>query len=476
MPYTSSNQSRTQTYMLTEMTHSEYARAYKRNVAGKYMLVEGNAINEKISGSDFCATRKYDGIMQVIFIESGKATAFNSGGNSTLGTLPCIAEFESLSKAAGISDAIFGAELYATISDNGRERVGDVAQALADEQLHSQLRFALFDVMEVNGEAMHFTHYKDKLAYLRSKFGNGNLVRPVVGKALQSKAELVSLFEKTVLERGNEGLVVHSELPVIYKVKQRHSIDVAVIGYTAGEDTRREMVRDLLCAVVHPDGTLRQVCSVGTGFTDDMRYELYRRLSAIHAESEYIETDSRRVAFQMVRPEVVIEISAIDYVTENAAGEAKQNMLLTYDGDCYEPLGKDTGVVLLNPVYIRERSDKRVSPEDVRLSQLTDLCEFSTSKIRFDRELPLSTMMVRRVFVKHSGLKRMVQKFLVWKTNKEQSGVFSAYVLHHTDYNYSRREQLRHDLRVSDSREQIISLLDNMIESNIKKGWEEVVC
>lgn len=461
---------------MTEMTHAEYARAYKRNVAGKYRLVEGANIMEKIGGTDFCATRKYDGIMQVVFVESGSISAYNSGGTPTPGDLPCLHEFASLVKSAGISDGIFGAELYATINSNGRERVCDVSQALADESLHDQLRLAVFDIINVNGADVVADHYKEKLDRLRSIFGKGSLVRNVAGKCLGSKAELTSLFNKVVTQQNAEGLVVHSENHIVYKVKPRHSIDVVVIGYTSGEDTRSEMLRDMLCAVIHPDGTLRQVCSVGTGFSDETRSSLYQRLRLLHADSDYIETDSRNVAFRMVRPEIVIEISAVDYVTENSAGEPKQNMLLSFDNMTYTPLGKSSGMVMHSPVFIRERADKRPCPEDVRLSQLTDLCEFAKVKSCFSGSLPASLVLARRVFMKRSGLNCMVQKFVLWKTNKEQTGVFPSYVLHHTDYNYSRREQLRRDLRVSESRDQIFKLLDEMIVTNIKKGWEEVVC
>lgn len=462
--------------MLTVMNPSEYARAYKRNVAGKYRLVDGANINEKIDGSDFCATRKYDGIMQVVFLNNGVVSAYNSGGNPTPDTLPCMIEFAEIAQKAGISDGVFAAELYATISNNGRERVCDVSQAIADDNLHSRLHFAVFDIMALNAKEYNSDHYKVKHAAIRSIFGNGNLVRPVAAKCLHSKSELAALYDTVVIGRNAEGLVVHNEGPVIYKVKPRHSIDVAVIGYTTGENERRDMVRDVLCAVIHPDGTFRQVCSVGTGFTDDMRRSLFSRLSNLHVDSEYIETDSRNIAFQMVRPEIVIEVSAVDYVTENAAGEAKQNMLLAYSPDNYTPLGKTSGVVLHTPVYLRERSDKTGCAADVRLSQLTDLCEFVETGTDITGALPQSTVLMRRVFVKHSGLKRMMQKFVVWKTNKEHTGIFPSYVLHHTDYNYSRQEQLRRDLRVSESRDQIFALLDEMMESSIKKGWEEVIC
>ena len=162
-------------------------------------------------------------------------------------------------------------------------------------------------------------------------------------------------------------------------------------------------------------------------------------------------------------------------VTENAAGEPKLNMLLDYHYKYgFKASGRTAGVAVHSPVFVRVRTDKTACPADVRISQLTDLVEFSKVKtIDFD-DLPKSEIIVRRVFLKDSGVKRMVQKFVVWKTNKEQTGRFPAYVLHHTDYNYWRQDTLKRDVRVSDSYDQIMHLFENLIVSSIKKGWYEL--
>ena len=85
--------------------------------------------------------------------------------------------------------------------------------------------------------------------------------------------------------------------------------------------------------------------------------------------------------------------------------------------------------------------------------------------------LPKNEVLSRRVFTKGEGEKLMVQKFIVWKTNKEKNPLFPAYVLHYTDFSVSRKEQLKRDIRVSSSKEQIMQLLDSFISENIKKGW-----
>lgn len=458
------------------MNKSEYSRNYKRTYAGKFMLVDGDKIAEKISGADFCATKKIDGIMAVLFLTEGKVEMYNSSGKEIGKELPCLEEFARTAADNGIKNAIFGAELYATISKDGRERVCDVAQALSDASLHSQLRLAMFDVMELEGVATEYGHYKEKHACLRNLFGRGNLVSVVAGKVLDSKHGVAALFENVVTQRGAEGLVVHNENGIVYKIKPRHTVDAVVIGYTLGEDTRSDMARDLLVAVMEPDGAFREIASVGVGLSDAMRAQFYSRLKDMHVDSDFIKTDSRNIAFQMVRPEIVVEISAVDYVTENSAGEPKPNALLDYDSaGCYRCLHQAPGVSLHSPVFLRERPDKTAVAADVPVKQLTDIVEFSGNVRMTNAPLGKSEIIERRVFMKEIGPKRLVQKYVIWKTNKESDSRFPAYVLHLTDYNYHRIDALKRDIRVSNSREQIFQLLDKMLAENIKKGWHELV-
>ena len=86
---------------------------------------------------------------------------------------------------------------------------------------------------------------------------------------------------------------------------------------------------------------------------------------------------------------------------------------------------------------------------------------------------PERTLLARRVFTKTTKDKTAVHKFLVWKTNKEESGAFPAYVFYHTDYSPGRKEQLSRDLRVSNTEEPIMKLFEDMLVENIKKGWRK---
>lgn len=455
--------------------HSEFAIKHKRKVSTSFMLVEGEKIGEKVAGTDFTVTRKVDGVMQIVFFNDGQIEAYNSGGKATP-NLPCLIELAEMLKSAGIKEATLAAELYANIRENDRERVCDVATALADDNLSSKLHLAPFDIISIDGQQQDNTPFKERIKMINRIFGKGEHVRPVESKCISSKYELVDLFNDWVGVRVYEGLVVHSELPFIYKIKPRHSVDAVVIGYTVGEGAENDSVRSLLFAVMCPDGNIQQIGSGSSGLSEKQREDLYDILKELHVYSDYLTTDSRNVAYQMVQPKLVFEISAVDFVTENSAGEPKLNMLLEYTNDKgYKTVGDTPGVAMHGIAIVGQRFDKAFNESDIRVSQITDLCEFSERKQINLSCLPQSTLLSRRVFVKNSSGRTAVHKFLVWKTNKELSGRFPAYVLHHTDYCAGRKDPLQRDLRVSNSRKQIFELAEEMIENTIKKGWKEII-
>ena len=71
--------------------------------------------------------------------------------------------------------------------------------------------------------------------------------------------------------------------------------------------------------------------------------------------------------------------------------------------------------------------------------------------------------------------KVMIHKFLLWKTNKEKSGRYPAYIIYHTDYSSARKEMIKRDMMYSSDEQQIRELLANEIAANVKKGWEEII-
>ena len=441
---------------------------YKKNVAGKFMLVEGAKLKQRIDGERFAVTRKIDGHMQVVFYVDGQVFMLNANGKQRAEKLKCLDAFAEAVKVAELKQAIIAAELYLPRPE-GRPRCGDVQAALADEAKRDLLALAPFDIVELDGETWNAEHYADTHNKLCTIFQNEQ-VKPVQMRNASSKDEVQEIFDEWVGGEGAEGLVVHSESPIVWKVKQRHTIDAAVIGYT----TTDRGIRDLMFAVRRKDGLFQMFALGSTGMTDEQRADIAQRLSTKHVESQYVLSDSRGIAYQMVKPELVFEISVLELVTRGNDDKIRMNPLLNYnEAQGWLMEGTTPGVSVLGITVERERTDKQPNEVDVRLSQLTDLCPFEEPE-GGSAKLEKSELIERHVYKKVSGAKVMLHKFLLWKTNKEQSGRYPAYVVYHIDFSSGRKEMLKRDMLYSNDEQQIRDLLAAEIADNVKKGWEKV--
>ncbi len=451
-----------------EQKYIQTAIDYKKNVAGKFVLVEGTKLKQRIDGQRFAVTRKIDGHMQVVFFVDGNVFMLNASGKQKAEQLKCLDAFAEAVKAAGLNQAIIAAELYLP-RDGGRPRCGDVQAALADDAKRDQLALAPFDIIELDGEAWKAENYADTHNKLCTIFQNEQ-VKPVQMRNASSNDEVQQIYEEWVEGEGAEGLVVHSETPIVWKVKTRHTIDAAVIGYTTAD----RGIRDLMFAVRRPDGLFQMFVLGSTGLKDEERADIAKRLGEKHVESQYVLSDSRGIAYQMVKPELVFEISVLELVARGNDDKIKMNPLLKYDeAQGWLMEGVTPGVVALGITIDQERTDKQPNETDVRISQLTDICPFEEPE-GGKAELAKSELLERHVYKKVSGEKVMLHKFLLWKTNKEQSGRFLAYIIYHTDFSSSRKELIKRDMLYSNDEQQIRDLLAAEIADNIKKGWEEI--
>ena len=439
------------------------AKNYKKQIAGRFMPVEPDFLKKRLSGETYAVTRKIDGLMQLLMFEDGKAYAAGSTG-VIRDDLPCLEEFAATLEQKGVKSALVAAELYVP-SPDGRPRCYDVNSALGENGDLSKCRLAPFDLLELDGEEVTASHYQEIHRQLSALFGNSAHITPVEMRVVNSKEEVMEIFEEWVGAENAEGLVVHSESPIIWKIKPRHTIDAVVVGYSMEEGE----VRNLLMAVRDENGMFRIFGKCANGFSDEERKSLPEKLKV--CGSNYIYVDEKQLAFRMVVPEVVLEVSVAELLTENSSGVVRKNPLISFENGIWNPCGSVPGVSVLGMKFERFRSDKSCDQCDIRTSQLSDIAPFSATEL--PEKLPESTLLDRRVFRKNTGEKVFIQKFLIWESNKSDYG-YGKYIFFHTDYSSSRKEPLKRDIKVASTEEKIRAFMEQAIAENVKKNYIEI--
>jgi ATP-dependent DNA ligase len=408
--------------------------------------------------------------MNVLFFDGKEAAIINRSGRIRQG-LPCIDDAAVTLKAAGVTQAVIPAELHAAETE-GRTRVFHVLKALADPKLTAGLHLAAFDLLELSGEPFRAASYKETHAKLAALFSGAKLCGAVEGRACSAKKEIAALYSEWVEEGGAEGLVVRTDLPLVYKVKPRHTLDAVIIGYSENSGDKKGQIRSLLLAMMPFDGQYQIIGKAGNGLADEAKKELLEKLAPLTCNSNYIETDSNNVAFHLIRPEVVIELQINDVLFDNSSGSV-DNTVLFFENGAYVRKGMVPGISVVFPIFVRFRDDKRAVYEDIRLDQINDFAYIAPQDVSLSGAAAPSELLTRTVYKKESGAKLMVQKFLVWKTNKSADG-YPAFVFHYTNFSSDRKEPLQRELMVSDDEAQIMELFGASVEKNVKSGWAQV--
>ena len=444
----------------------ELAQKYKRQTASRYLPVGKEEITSKIMEADsYAVSTKYDGHLYLLSFDGEKAELINHGGN-IISDLPLLEEAKQLLKGK-CKDAVIAGELYLH-KEGERTRSFDMTAVLDEKS--SEIHFAAFDLITLDGEEM-VLDVKALDEKLNSLLTDGKATYPVKNSFVESRSDIADLYKSIVEEGSQEGIVVRSQNGPTYKVKPLITLDAVVLGFSEGEGSRAGMLRELLVGLCVAKDQYILLTKVGNGYSEEDRKKFLVDLEKKKVASNYIEVSGSNVAFTMVEPTQVIEFSCLDVFAENSKGIIRK-MCLSYEASSYTALGKQPMASVIAPVFIKHRTDKKVSVQDTGLSQITKVVSLGTGNV--DKlEMKESEVLQREVYVKESKGMKMVRKFMTWKTNKESSGEFPAYVYHYTDFSPSRKDMLKKEIKVSDSKKQIEEIYASEILENVKKGWEK---
>lgn len=446
---------------------SRMTKAYDRPTA-KARLIE----------TDYAISRKIDGEFTCLFFKDGEVITLNPGGTMRTGAAFHKEAAQVLSDA-GIKTAMLGGELHVRREDGQRTRVHDVVRAArapdTQEEVDS-LCFAIFNIYDIDGQD-YSMNYLEALEKAQALFGEADKIFPVETH-IGDKDEALEYFDQWVVEEGGEGIFLRSDSAGLFKVKPRHTVDLAVLGFSEGVDDREGMIHSLLIGVVHDETHAQIVARVGGGFSDEERASLLKQLNKLGVDSDYAEVNSDRVAYRMIKPGLVAEITCLDMISQTSHGSSIDRMVIEWDADAqtWHGVRRLPLVSILSPQFVRLRDDKSFTSDDAGVAQLADIVNIpETMHGKLDSlNLPESTIMERSVAVKTLKGATMVRKLLMWQTNKaEASRDFPAFVLHLTDYSPNRKHPLNHEICVSDSETQIRELFDEWKTKYYKRGWKE---
>lgn len=451
------------------------AQEYRRKLSGRMKPLSGDTLFQLPKATGYYVTRKYDGEFALILFDGKKIISVNPGGTVRMG-LPCFEEAEKLLVKAKVKSCVLGGELY-LISDSAKQnRVQGVVKILRSAASDAELKkvgLAVFDVSQVDDEPVPTT--KEVFGLLDRWFGKGKLAHPAEYKVADKIDKVMEIFADWVVGEEAEGIVVRHDKAGWYKLKLRHNLDAAIIGFSEGTGDRKGLLHDLLVAVIRKDGTFHQFARVGGGFTDEDRRTIAADLRRRIVPSDYVAVNNDYVAYEMTAPGPVIEMSCLDLVPESSKGDPVNRMVLDWDGKRYNPLSRMPLVSVISPQFVQLREDKEANIEDVNIRQVGDLVKIpNIDKSARENETPPSKILERTVYTKVMRGQKMVRKLLLWKTNKEQSAEFPGFVVYLTDFSPNRQNPLERDIRVSNSESGARGLFEDLAAKNFVGGWERV--
>ncbi len=322
----------------------------------KVMLAERlpdiGEILEKMDGTA-ALEYKYDGMRVQIHKKGKEVKIFSRGTEETTGQFPDIVE--SVLKTFSNDTLILDGEAVPFNPETGdlypfqvvsqrRGRKYDLDQMYDDTQTHLfstsiktgkyvldqvlddiPLVVFLFDILYIDGKPIHTLPYPERRKILEDSFVQDNGFR-LASSIITSHREEAEKFIEESISSGCEGIVAKNitEKSVYragargwlwikykrdYEANLGDSLDLVVIGAFSGHGRRKGTYGALLMAAYNNEnGIYESVCKLGTGFTDDVLFNLPKMFSDYVAKERPLNVESGLNPDFWITPNFVMEI------------------------------------------------------------------------------------------------------------------------------------------------------------------------
>lgn len=311
----------------------------------------------------FISEQKVDGQTGLMdFRDDGNS--FGTLGGVIYSDLPVLDEIKKMLKEKGIHQAQIVGEMAGY--DNGKiipfnETESIIKNPKSDKNKVHWFPYQILELDGVKFDTKSFEVYKETWPQLKKMFSGSKYVHPVKDYEGGVK-ELKESWDKLVLKDKNEGIVVRLDNNKVYKCKPVFSYDLVVIavGSKKGKNWPKKQIGMTLMAFMDKDKVFRTAGHIGTGWTIEESRELYS-----WAQKNKVGEDDTYV---WIKPEKIMEV-----VWERTT--IKEMPSYEYSKGEYKSVGKKMSGTIVKPRFIRYRTDKSVTPDDLRLTQIPDWSE-----------------------------------------------------------------------------------------------------
>ena len=232
---------------------------------------------------------KWDGVRAVVYVSGGRARAVSRNDRDITGSFP---ELRAAGEKLGARPAILDGELVA-LGPDGRPSFGRLQQRLhlsGSSQVTRRaseipVSYVVFDVLHLDGRSLLNLSYDERRKHLESlglsggPLLTGDSFRDAAGADVLAGADRLGL-EGIVAKRRDAPYVPGQRSDAWLKVKNIRTQEVIIGGWTEGKGERSGSLGALLIGIP-AEGGLRYAGKVGTGFGEQARRDLIRRLQPL---------------------------------------------------------------------------------------------------------------------------------------------------------------------------------------------------
>jgi bifunctional non-homologous end joining protein LigD len=206
---------------------------------------------------------KWDGHRALVRVHRGETDVVSSSGKPRAASWPWIADLRECLGPGG-DDVVLDGEVVA-MDETGRHRfeyVGDTGRPHA---------LILFDILRLGGESLLARPWSVRREILQSTVtpaGSFSITPVHADGALLWGVVVAAGYEGVVAKRIDSSYAPGRRAPTWRKTKARQVQEFVVGGWLPGSGRRDGTLGSLLLGVHEPDGSLRFVGAVGSGFDD----------------------------------------------------------------------------------------------------------------------------------------------------------------------------------------------------------------